>query len=145
MQELNITSWLVRLGLSYHQSNWVKAKMEFCWSHDHFGCHVMDCSATRILSWSITGYHPLPTDSPSRLGNPQILTVRWIFILGKSLAELSVVSGRCCTCTIRKKYFVQNYWLHNFFKLVLTDFDFILISSLYCINCSALHASSFKF
>ena len=40
-----------------------RAKVECCRSRDEFGCQFTDCSATRILSSSITGHHPQRTGS----------------------------------------------------------------------------------
>ena len=54
----DMTSQLIRSGLSDHLSIPVRAKVECCKSHDLFSC-----SATRIPSSSITGHHPQPTGS----------------------------------------------------------------------------------
>ena len=59
----DMTSRLIRSGLSDRPSNPVRAKVECCKSHDLFGCQIKDCSATRIPSLSITGRHPRPTGS----------------------------------------------------------------------------------
>ena len=58
-----MTCRLIKSGLSNCPSSPVRAKGECCKSHDLFGSKVMDCSATRILSLSITGRHPQPTGS----------------------------------------------------------------------------------
>ena len=64
----NMTSRLIRLGLSDHPSTPVRAKVECCKSHDLFSCWVMDCSATRIPSSSITGHHPWSMGSLTVVG-----------------------------------------------------------------------------
>ena len=52
---------LIGSDLSSRPSWKVEAKVECCRSCDFFGCRVMDCSATRILSLSIKGYPQRPT------------------------------------------------------------------------------------
>ena len=59
----DMTSRSNGLGFSDHLSSPVKAKVECCKLCDLFGCWVIDCSATRTLSSSITGCHPWPTGS----------------------------------------------------------------------------------
>ena len=39
-----MTSWLIGSGLSDRTSCPVRTKVEFCWSRDHFGFLVTDCS-----------------------------------------------------------------------------------------------------
>ena len=51
---------MIRSGLSDHSSGPVRTKVDYCKSHDHFGCQVTDCSATRIPSSSIMDHHPPP-------------------------------------------------------------------------------------
>ena len=58
-----MNSRLIGLGLSDNLSSPVRAKMEYCKSHDHFACRVMDFSPTRIPSSSITSHHSQPTSS----------------------------------------------------------------------------------
>ena len=65
-----MTSRLIGLGLSDCPSSPVRAKVECCEPHDLLGCQVMDCSATRIPSSSITGHHPRPTGSLIGGGTP---------------------------------------------------------------------------
>ena len=59
----DMTSRMIRSSLSDRPFSPVSAKEECCESHDLFSCQVTDCSATRILSSSITGRHPQPTGS----------------------------------------------------------------------------------
>ena len=56
-------SWLIWLGQSNNPSISVWAKVECSKSCDYFGCQVMNCSAIRILSTSITSHHSQPTAS----------------------------------------------------------------------------------
>ena len=58
-----MTSQMIGSGLSDSPYSPVRAKVKCCKSHDHFGCQIKDCSATRIPSLSITGRHPWPTGS----------------------------------------------------------------------------------
>ena len=59
----DMNSWLIRSDLSDHLSSLVRARVECCKLRNLFGWHIKDCSATRILSSSITGCHPPPTGS----------------------------------------------------------------------------------
>ena len=132
---LEINSQLERLGLSDCSSSPVRGKVECCRSHDHFGYQVVDCSVTRISSWSIISYHLWPTDSFIRGGKVLSLRQRcswhilqpqmtgWAsirIILGciflwfhgrnsSSLVEifsLSNIFTRCCTFQSLKNYFI---------------------------------------
>ena len=66
-----MTSQLIESGLSNRPYSLVGAKEECCKSHDLFSCQVMDCSATRIPSSSVTGHHPQPTGS--------LVGVGWVY------------------------------------------------------------------
>ena len=58
---LDMTSWLIRSGLSNWPSRPVRAKVDCCKSCDHFSCQVIDDSATRILSSRVTSCQPQMT------------------------------------------------------------------------------------
>ena len=53
---LDMTSQLIRLGLSNHPSTLIRAKMKCCKTYDHISYPVTNCLATRIPFWSITGH-----------------------------------------------------------------------------------------
>ena len=60
---LDMTSWLIQTNLFNCLYSPVRTKAECYRSHDHFSCHMMNCSATRILSSSIIVCLPQPTSS----------------------------------------------------------------------------------
>ena len=63
LNRAEMTSRLIGSGLSNCLSSPVKAKVKCCESYDFFSCQVTNCSATWILSSSITGCHPRPIGS----------------------------------------------------------------------------------
>ena len=103
MLGFDITSGLIRSGISNRPSSRVRPKMECCKLHDHFGCLVTDCLATWTPSASIKSHHSQPIGKLVRVGgsltplkicNRRILqmqlTEQWCF----NLKQIKVVSFR---------------------------------------------------
>ena len=65
-----LVGWLMSNGIStlvcYLMANLVRAKVKYCKLLDHFGCWVIDCSATRNPSWCMTARYPCPTSGSIR-------------------------------------------------------------------------------